>query len=78
MTFDVITASSARVKWSIITMSHRKVLERVVDINGPTTLTWDLKDQKGGFVADGLYYLRLEVGDMAGKTGKIWKVLVAR
>lgn len=66
---DVSSSCPQVVHWAVYTAAYRKVADRVGSVSGVTTLYWDLKDDRGQDVSDGLYFLRIE-GD-AGSPAKI-------
>jgi len=43
----------------IFTSAYRKVFDRVLTVMGTQYLTWDLKDQKGATVSNGVVYLKV-------------------
>ncbi len=64
------------VNFDVFTAAFRKIVSQPpVQINGQTSLGWDLKDNWGNPVADGLYYIRIRVSGIQ-PTVKILKVLV--
>jgi hypothetical protein len=70
--FNVQTTQSTQVEWSVFTLSLRKVYQNSHSVDGQATIAWNLKDNSGVPVADGLYYLRVK----AGSTVKVMKVLI--
>jgi hypothetical protein len=74
---NVQVPGPSTVKWSVFTLSFRKVGGGEVSINSTGIIYWDLRDNYGSKVADGLYYLRLEVAGLQPKV-KVFKVLVIR
>ncbi len=66
------------VEWSVFTTAFRKILDVSNPVTGKdATLVWNLEDCWGQPVADGLYYIRVQVdGPVMGTT--ILKVLVLR
>jgi len=77
VTILVEVPGSAEIKWSVFTTAFRKVVGGEISVNNRGTVVWDLKDKNGAPVADGIYYVRVEV-DGSQPTVKIFKVLVIR
>jgi hypothetical protein len=71
------TAGPSRVRWKIFTTAFRKIYDRDEGITSGGTLVWNLKDQWESPVANGLYYLRVEI-DGPQPMAKILKVIVRR
>jgi hypothetical protein len=64
--------------WTVYTTGFRKVYDRRQPIPGNNgILTWDLLDSWGSLVANGLYYIRVQVTGLSTNT-QILKVLVLR
>jgi hypothetical protein len=63
------------VQWSVFTLSFRKIIGGQVSINSTGSVVWDLRDKSGAKVADGLYYLRIEV-EGPQPTVKVFKILI--
>lgn len=57
----------------MFTSSYRKVYAETLEVTGPRTVAWDLRDTKGVPVAVGLYYIQVRAGSA---TPVILKVLV--
>lgn len=74
---DVEVPVNSSVKWSVFTLSFRKIVDGEISVNGKGSVQWDLRDKTGALVADGLYYLRLEVLGTQ-PSSKIFKVLILR
>ena len=72
---DLDVPGPSTVEWSVFTLSFRKILGGEVSINSTGSVVWDLKDKSGAKVADGIYYLRIEVQGPQ-PTVKIFKILV--
>ena len=75
--FKIQTPGLAKVQWSVFTSSFRKIIGGEISVNGTGLIQWDLRDRSGSKVADGLYYVRIEV-DGNGYLSKVWKVLVLK
>ena len=61
----------------VFTLAFRKVYGETIKAYGPATLQWNLRDVSGTQVANGLYYIRIQVlGN--DSTTKIFKVLGLR
>lgn len=65
------------VKWSVFTLSFRKIVGGEIQITNNGVIVWDLKDQYGKQVSDGLYYLRVEM-DGLQSMDKIYKILILK
>lgn len=66
------------VKWDVFTAAYRKIFSGGQSFNSSTTLQWNLADGEGSPVASGIYYLRIQVDGINGKTVVVKKVLVLR
>ena len=75
LTVDIDVPGPSTVQWSVFTLSFRKIIGGEVSINGTGAVVWDLKDKSGTKVADGIYYLRIEVQGPQ-PTVKIFKILI--
>jgi hypothetical protein len=64
------------VNWSVFTTAFRKVNSGTAVLDAAGTFQWDLKDKTEKPVANGLYYLRLEVSGNFGTVKKIFKILI--
>jgi flagellar hook assembly protein FlgD len=62
----------------IFTLAFRKINSQTVRAYGPHTFQWNLSDTKGVQVADGVYYVRIQIVGGAQSTTKIMKVLVLK
>jgi len=81
---DVTTPGAAVIEMDVFTTSFRKIVEHSFVAgggNGPlgtvTAVQWNLQDKQGMRVANGVYYLRLQISGQPD-TVKIFKVLVLR
>jgi hypothetical protein len=74
---SVLVPGTATVKWSVFTLAFRKIVGGQTTITTQGLIQWDLKDKSGVRVADGVYYLRVEV-DGIQSVVKIFKILVLR
>lgn len=70
---DVSSTCPQVVHWTVFTASYRKVADRVGAVSGVTSILWDLKDDRGQDVSDGIYFLRIE-----GDGGSPAKIVVLR
>jgi len=70
-------AGPSNLRWKIFTTAFRKIADHEEPVSSGGTLLWDLRDQSGAAVANGLYYLRVEIVGPQPMT-KILKVLVIR
>ena len=77
ITFNVQTPDQSTVTLDVFTLAFRKIYSQTKQADGPLTFQWDLKDDKGSQVADGLYYVRVHVAGSKSAT-KILKVLILR
>jgi hypothetical protein len=67
----------SQVKWAVYTTAFRKVRDGSKSLNSSDNLNWDLRDRFGARVANGLYYIRVNV-EGSVKMDKVLKVLVIR
>jgi hypothetical protein len=74
---DIETTGQSSVRWSVFTLSFRKIVGGELSVNGEGKIQWDLLDRMGSPVADGLYYLKVEVNGPQDMV-KVLKVLVVR
>jgi hypothetical protein len=65
----------ADLRWDVFTVAFRKINSGEVSLAGKSTFQWDWKDRIGARVANGLYYLRLEVNGEYGTVKRIYKIL---
>jgi hypothetical protein len=63
---------------TVYSVALRRILEEERTLSVDEVVEWDLIDRWGKPVANGLYYLRLEVETASGKVERLWKVIVAR
>jgi hypothetical protein len=63
------------VELTVYTTAFRKIYDKTIQVSSYGTLTWDLRDQWGTPVANGLYYVRIRVTGPAPTT-KFMKILV--
>ena len=61
------------VHWAVFTAAYRKVVDRVEQVSGGSQIRWDLKDNLGRDVSNGIYFMRLE-----GNGGETVKIVVLR
>lgn len=74
---DFWTPNGTGVDWSVFTSSFRRIVEGRIEVSGPGKLQWNLRDGFGLVVANGIYYLRVEIHG-ATAVEKTWKILVLR
>jgi len=74
---DVDVPELSTVRWSVFTLAFRKIVSGEISVNTTGVVRWDLTDKQSAKVADGLYYLRLEVIGMQTEV-KVFKVLIIR
>jgi hypothetical protein len=75
--FPVQVQGPSEVTLSVFTLAFREIYNEKVPITGEQTLQWDLKDREGNTVANGLYYVRIQITGPQNST-TILKVLVLR
>jgi hypothetical protein len=63
------------VKWKVFTVALRKIFEDNLQVTSTDTLIWNLKDRWGTPVANGLYFLKVDIEGSQPMT-KILKVIV--
>jgi hypothetical protein len=78
LSFCVQSPLPFHVEWDVFTTAFRKVREGKDGGSGNAGLLWDLKDDWGNRIADGLYYLRVRVATDSATTTRIFKILVVR
>jgi hypothetical protein len=67
----------ADVHWKVFTPAFRKIDDHDEGVVSSGTLQWNLKDHWGNQAANGLYYVRVEIGGSQPMTRTL-KVLVIR
>lgn len=77
VSFCVQVPNPSSLHWGVYTTAFRRIAGDNLPISGTTTITWDLRDKFGDPVANGLYYIRVEI---EGKPPalKILKVIVLK
>jgi hypothetical protein len=75
---DVSGAGLSTVKWDVFTAAFRKIRSQAAPASTFNHLVWDLRDDEGSSVSDGIYYLRVEADGINGKTVVIKKILLLR
>jgi hypothetical protein len=70
-------AKTATIKLTVFSTSFRKVANSEIIMTQSGNIQWNLRDVEGNPVADGLYYLRVEVMG-TGSAGTVLKVLILR
>jgi hypothetical protein len=76
--FQITVPFNSTVKYTVYTLAFRKVAwSQPTPASNSVTLTWNLEDNYGTRVSDGLYYVRIDVSGPQNST-KIFKVLVLR
>ena len=78
LSVNVQAPTGSTFEWSVFTLAFRKILDKteIIPFND-SVMSWDLKDASGTAVANGLYYIRVQVTGPV-KSSKILKVLIAR
>jgi hypothetical protein len=79
---DVSMPGSGAIQMDVFTTAFRKIAEHTTTVNGGsggtiTSVEWDLRDKTGARIANGLYYIRIQISGVQEST-KIFKVLVIR
>jgi hypothetical protein len=66
MRFDLMSSCEVETEWSIVTAGYRVVRRGDARVSGRTTVVWDLRDDQGALVANGLYWFvaRAEDGEV--------------
>jgi hypothetical protein len=77
ITFYYSVSGPSVLNWTVFTVAFRKILEGSVPVNGAGVINWPLKDNWNHPVANGLYYIRVEVTGKVKMT-KILKAVVER
>lgn len=77
VTVNVQVPGNSTVSMDVFTLAFRKIANQTKDISNTGSVTWNLQDSWGTPVADGLYYLRIQVTGPQPLT-KIFKVLITR
>jgi hypothetical protein len=66
---DFASTCSTEARWAIVTAAYRLTRQGTVWISTGTTVEWNLTDDKGSPVANGLYWFAVK-----GSAGKIQRV----
>jgi hypothetical protein len=77
VTFQIHGNGTLDVHWSVFTSGFRKINGGAATLNGSGSIEWNLRDKMGVLVADGIYYVRIDVSSGV-HLSKVWKVLVLR
>ena len=73
---DIKVPGPSTVQWSVFTVNFRKIVSsEKIEVDSSKTLSWNLKDKNGVRVADGLYYVRIEIQGPQPLV-KVFKILV--
>jgi hypothetical protein len=56
---DLISTCATKARWAIVTVGYRLVRQGTALVSGKTTVEWDLKDEKGSPIANGLYWFTI-------------------
>jgi hypothetical protein len=75
--FNIQVPGESTVTMDVFTLAFRKISSQTTQAYGAETLQWDLKDISGVQVANGLYYVRIQVTGTES-TMRILKVLILR
>jgi hypothetical protein len=73
--FCIEVPGDSEVKVTVYTIAFRKVFERTLHVAKSTDFTWDMRDQWGSPVANGLYYVRVQITGPVPTT-KMMKLLI--
>jgi polygalacturonase len=77
ITFNIQVPGESTVTLDVFTLAFRKIYSETTQTDGPLTLQWDLRDVSGVQVANGVYYVRVNITGNPSIT-KILKVLILR
>jgi len=77
ISFNISVPGESTVTMDVFTLAFRKIASQTKQIFGEQTFQWDLKDNSGTQVADGLYYVRIHISGPLSST-KIFKVMILR
>jgi hypothetical protein len=69
--FDLLTSCPQEVEWTVFTSGYRKIYEQAIQVKGPKTVVWNLRDQEGEIVSNGLYFIRVHSGNTGTQIGKV-------
>jgi hypothetical protein len=61
--FDLLTSCPQEVDWEVFTSGYRKIYGETIQVSGPKTAVWNLRDKKGRIVSNGLYFIRVLSGN---------------
>lgn len=75
--FNIQVPGESTVTMDVFTLAFRKISSQTTQAYGVETLQWELKDISGVQVANGLYYVRIQVTGTESTT-RILKVLILR
>ena len=64
---DLQSACPKEIHWVVMTTAYRKMAGGSALVSGKLTVAWDLKDQRGAPVADGMYYFMIKTDGGAWK-----------
>jgi uncharacterized repeat protein (TIGR01451 family) len=73
---EVVGGDGSSLRWTVYSTALRKIREGSLRTQGRTVLAWDLKDQKGKPVANGIYHVVLRPQE--GEPPILRKVIVLR
>ncbi len=77
ITVNIQVPGPSTVTMDVFTVAFRKIVSQSKEVSNTGALTWNERDEWGNAVADGLYYLRVQVSGSQPLT-KIFKVLITR
>ena len=77
MKIGLLLPKSSWVQIDIYTLAFRRIRSEGRQMSGADGFTWDLTDKEGTAVSNGLYYIRVQVGNKQPVT-KNFKVIVTK
>jgi glucose/arabinose dehydrogenase len=77
VSFCVFIEAPSLVRWTVYTLSYRKIYQGSQTLSSSGIIDWDLKDSWGQPVANGFYYMKVEVAGPTSMAAML-KVLVTR
>jgi hypothetical protein len=57
---DLLSSCPIRAEWKVVTTAYRVMAKGSLEVSGAGRVVWDLRDQKGRRVSNGLYTLVIE------------------
>ena len=81
MTLDVAGPGLIFLEWSVYSTAFRKIRRETAIINRQGKIHWDLRDEKGVLVSNGIYYMAFcfdETRNGSSDSSLVRKVMVLR